>query len=336
MIKRKIISGYIVRALQWRHGRRDDSLKWNIFSKACWGKLHRNYQISALLTLCAGNPPVDWPFVLDTHRWTDPLCWTPTGGFSAQRSSNAASDHLSWHHHRLTSRPYGPLGPGWGPADLPGHPTRWWGRVPEANLTCPHRKPGQCLSVQEGALAKASGGQDERFHSLRLQHKHCSDGVLSHRHIDCLFNNLLSLTTKKTYVLINRPFVRGIHWWQLEPPHQWLVMQKRFNASMMASHDDVIKWKHFPRYWPFVRGIHRSPVNSLHKGQWLAALIFTLICARINGWVNNREAGDLRCHRAHYDVIVIIMMTVRHALKILRAPFPNKSIVLPVEEIMLR
>ena len=32
-------------------------------------------------------------------------------------------------------------------------------------------------------------------------------------------------------------------------------------------HDDVIKWKHFPRYWPFVRGIHRSPVNSQHKGQ---------------------------------------------------------------------
>ena len=29
-------------------------------------------------------------------------------------------------------------------------------------------------------------------------------------------------------------------------------------------HDDVSKWKHFPRYWPFVRGIHRSPLNS-HK-----------------------------------------------------------------------
>ena len=25
-------------------------------------------------------------------------------------------------------------------------------------------------------------------------------------------------------------------------------------------HDDVIKWKHVPRYWPFVRGFHRSPV----------------------------------------------------------------------------
>ena len=33
-------------------------------------------------------------------------------------------------------------------------------------------------------------------------------------------------------------------------------------------HDDVIKWKHFPRYWPFVRGIQRSPVDFLHKGRW--------------------------------------------------------------------
>ena len=70
-------------------------------------------------------------------------------------------------------------------------------------------------------------------------------------------------------------------------------------------HDDVIEWKHFPRYWPFVRGIHRSPVNSPQKGQWRGALMFTLICTRINGWVNNREAGDLRRYRAHYDVIVM-------------------------------
>ena len=70
-------------------------------------------------------------------------------------------------------------------------------------------------------------------------------------------------------------------------------------------HDYVIKWKHFPRYWPFVRGIHRSPVNSPHKGQWRGALIFSLICARINGWVNKRPAGDLTRHLAHYDVIVM-------------------------------
>ena len=69
--------------------------------------------------------------------------------------------------------------------------------------------------------------------------------------------------------------------------------------------DDVIKWKHFPRYWPFVRGIHRSPVNSPHKGQWRGALMFTLICVWINGRVNNREAGDLRRYCAHYDVTVM-------------------------------
>ena len=54
-----------------------------------------------------------------------------------------------------------------------------------------------------------------------------------------------------------------------------------------------------------MRGIHRSPVNSLHKGQWRGALIFYLICAWINGWVNNREAGDLRLHYSHYDVNVM-------------------------------
>ena len=71
-----------------------------------------------------------------------------------------------------------------------------------------------------------------------------------------------------------------------------------------AHHDDVINWNCFPRYWPFVPGIHRSPVNSRHKGQWRGALMFSLICAWINGWVNNGEAGDLRCHGAHCDVIV--------------------------------
>ena len=70
-------------------------------------------------------------------------------------------------------------------------------------------------------------------------------------------------------------------------------------------HDDVIKWKHCPRYWPFVRGIHRSSVNSPHKGQWHGALMCSLICVWINGWVNNHEAGDLRRYRAHYDVTVM-------------------------------
>ena len=52
------------------------------------------------------------------------------------------------------------------------------------------------------------------------------------------------------------------------------------------------------------------PVNSPHKGQWRGALMFSMICAWINGWVNNREAGDLRRHRAHYDVTVMSYINV--------------------------
>ena len=73
-----------------------------------------------------------------------------------------------------------------------------------------------------------------------------------------------------------------------------------------STHDDVIKWKRFPRYWPFVQGIHWSPVNSPHKDQWRGALMFSLIYAWMDGWVNNCEAGDLRRNPAHYDVTVMI------------------------------
>ena len=95
------------------------------------------------------------------------------------------------------------------------------------------------------------------------------------------------------------------HW--LSPYSEWSLEHGSTNCLVTRSvHDDVIKWKHFTRYWPFVRGIHRSPVNSPHKNQWNRALMFSLIRAWINRWVNNCEAGDLRRHRALYDVIVMI------------------------------
>ena len=48
------------------------------------------------------------------------------------------------------------------------------------------------------------------------------------------------------------------------------------SVTRSGDHDDVIKWKHFPYYWPFVRGIHRSPVNSPHKSQGRGAFDFFL------------------------------------------------------------
>ena len=82
--------------------------------------------------------------------------------------------------------------------------------------------------------------------------------------------------------------------------------------AFYLNHDDVIKWNLFSRNWPFVRGIHRFPMNSPHKGQWCGALMFSLICVWINDWVNTREAGDLKRYRAHHDVIVMVSCRVRY------------------------
>ena len=81
-------------------------------------------------------------------------------------------------------------------------------------------------------------------------------------------------------------------------PHPWRgSTHLTFHGGALTSyiyisyfHDDVIKWKYFPRYWPLMCEIHRSPVNSHHKGQWRWALVFSLICAWTNGWVYSEKA----------------------------------------------
>ena len=69
-------------------------------------------------------------------------------------------------------------------------------------------------------------------------------------------------------------------------------------------------WRHqtetFTALLAICAGNSPVPVNSTHKGQWCGALMFPLICAWINAWVNNPEAGDLRRNGAHYDVSVMI------------------------------
>ena len=72
-----------------------------------------------------------------------------------------------------------------------------------------------------------------------------------------------------------------------------------------VAHDDIIKWKHFPHFWPLVRRIHCSLVDSPYKGQWCRALIFSLIYTWTNSWENNRDAGNLRHHQAHYNITVM-------------------------------
>ena len=101
--------------------------------------------------------------------------------------------------------------------------------------------------------------------------------------------------------VVSTLFANGLAWLGTRAYKVFVVT----NFLSCIYHDDVIKWKHFPRYWPFVWGIQRPLVNSPHKGQWRGALMFSLICVWINGWINNHEAGNLRRNCTHYDIIVM-------------------------------
>ena len=107
------------------------------------------------------------------------------------------------------------------------------------------------------------------------------------------------------FLLQLRNMLMGIMAFNL--PVFFKIASLALGQSMMTSSNENIL-----SYWPFVQGIHRSPVNSPHKGQWHGALMFSLICVWINSWVNNREAGDLRCYRAHYDAIAMHMIGLFH------------------------
>ena len=76
------------------------------------------------------------------------------------------------------------------------------------------------------------------------------------------------------------------------------------DGNTTGKHDDVIKWKCLPRFWPFVRGIHRSPVNSPYKGQWRGGLLNKRL---------SKQSRDLKRHRTHYDVSVMVV-TIHKAL----------------------
>ena len=131
-----------------------------------------------------------------------------------------------------------------------------------------------------------------------------------------VFSSTDSICCKFSFPLAFGPITSMVNIMRyLQPCEVAQVVHLLQDGSSVRLHDDVIKWKHFPRYWSFVRGIHRSPVNSPQKGQWRGALMFSLICTRINGWVNNGEAGDLRRYRPQYDVTVMGRMKVRGITK---------------------
>ena len=99
---------------------------------------------------------------------------------------------------------------------------------------------------------------------------------------------------------------------------KWRPFCLSFNALMTYGCviSRIVSWYLFHRqrdqYW------YEQCMMMSSNGQWRGAMMFSLICVWINGWVNNREAGDFRRCRAHYDVTVLgLIVVMSHNLKLL-------------------
>ena len=135
---------------------------------------------------------------------------------------------------------------------------------------------------------------------------------------ECIFNSWLKLYKEWNWTY-DTSFWRCI----------WLYL---LGIEMVFSHDDVIKWKHFPRYWPFVQGIHRWPVNSHYTGQWRRALMFSLIRAWIDVWVKQpwgwwfewdaipllwRHCNDPGCWCQWPNILYLVILLYKQSIKVI-------------------
>ena len=63
-----------------------------------------------------------------------------------------------------------------------------------------------------------------------------------------------------------REYMRSFNDWYHRDVMIDYIYEDALGDTYRKRYDDVIEWKHFPRYWPFGRGIPRSPANFPHIG----------------------------------------------------------------------
>ena len=175
---------------------------------------------------------------------------------------------------------------------------------------------------------------------LQWRHNGC-DGVSNHQSRDCLLNRLFRHRSKKTSKLRvtglcegNSPVtgefpaqrasnVENIFWWRHHMLSGFCWILRLYNPAYDWIRATWEPWKMVTSAWwrhqmekfsALLTICHRSPVNSPLKCQWRGELMFSLICVWISGWEYNREAGELRRSRAHYDVIVMRKPQSGHAI----------------------
>ena len=146
----------------------------------------------------------------------------------------------------------------------------------------------------------------KRFHGFNCVYSVCTILKRKSCHFDDYFYHWLHRKFSKCQISVQLVVKISSKWW-LEFLFQVNWCRGHFLARPWRWES---WWRHqmetFSALLALCERIHRGPVNSPHKGQWREALMFSLICAWINGWVNNGETGDLRRYRDHYDVIVMI------------------------------
>ena len=109
------------------------------------------------------------------------------------------------------------------------------------------------------------------------------------------------------HICVTRPLMSFRKWGPRRITYNWDPVKTWWRHQMEA----------FSALLALCAGNSPAPVNSPHKGQWRGALMFSLTCAPINDWVNNREAGDLRRRRGHCDAIVMLRCChLKYALKV--------------------
>ena len=114
--------------------------------------------------------------------------------------------------------------------------------------------------------------------------------------------------SKCTHIYIH--IIKSIYWhYKQQAKHNDVQIRFLYDYWDVTGSDLYPWWRYqmgiFSALLALCLGIHRLPVNSPHKGQWRWALKFSVICAWIHGWINNRGAGDLRRYRSHYDVVAM-------------------------------
>ena len=99
-------------------------------------------------------------------------------------------------------------------------------------------------------------------------------------------------------VSVNKPRCRKRDGWYTS------VKSEKNGTQTLLHYDNVIKWKHFPHYWPFVRVFHRSPMNSPNKGRWcfFDLRLYKRLRKQFRWWF---ETSSRSLWRRYYDNYII-------------------------------